>query len=160
MTQTCPGCEADNLASNRFCTNCGHTLSSQTSRPTVSEEAPPNARKVCAGCRTANEASAAYCYRCGLKLPGQLYTQSEVVGSPAGFWIRLGAYLIDEVLLVIAGVLLTVTFTGMDLEQAVGELAGESTGWATTLITFGFGAAYYTFTIGQWGRRLAKPSSA
>ncbi|MDP6495768.1 MAG: RDD family protein [Dehalococcoidia bacterium] len=100
--------------------------------------------------------TSAYCYRCGLQLSGDLYTQAEGIGNPAGFWIRLGAYIIDEVLLILAGILLTVTFTEMDAEQAFNELAGESAGWATTLITIVIGVAYYTFTVGQWGQTVGK----
>ena len=156
MTQTCPDCNASNSAISRFCTNCGHAFDPQTSTSTVDTGIPPNAKKVCIGCRTVNESTSAYCHRCGLKLPDQIYTQAEVIGSPGGFWIRFGAYIIDEVLLTIAGVLLTIAFTGVDAEQALSELTRESSGWAATLITLGFGAAYYTFTIGQWGQTIGK----
>ncbi len=156
MTQDCPSCGTTIPASNRFCTNCGHSFDPQSSTPTVDTGIPPYAKKVCIGCRTINEPTSAYCYKCGLKLPDQVYSQAEVIGSPGGFWIRFVAYVIDEVLLTIAGVLLTIAFTGMDTEQALSELVGESGGWTATLITVGFGAAYYTFTIGQWGQTIGK----
>ena len=117
---------------------------------------PPDARKVCAGCRTVNLPASAYCYRCGLKLPDRLYTRGEVAGSPAGFWIRLLASLIDELVIVFTGVLLAVTVTGVEVEQAFKELAGLETGWMTTLLMNGFGVLYYTLVVGQRGQTLGK----
>ena len=161
MTQPCLKCGTGNPDSNRFCVSCGRPLSPnlQEATPSPPEQAPADARKVCEGCRTVNEASAAHCYLCGLKLPDQLYTQAEVVGNPAGFWIRLGARIIDDVLLAIASVLMTAALTGIELEQAIGGLIGVSEGWDTTVVTLfdlALSIAYYTFTTGRWGQTLGK----
>ena len=156
MTQACPGCGAPNAASNHFCTRCGRALElpPPVTPPVVAQ--PPPARKLCAGCRTVNEQSSSYCYRCGLKLPDSLYTLAEAIGNPGGFWARLTAYIIDDLLLAIVGLLLTTMFTGMELEEALKQLIGESEGWTATAITVGLGAAYYTFAIGQWGQTVGK----
>ncbi len=156
MGQTCPICAVENESSNHFCIACGHRFDPQEPDPIVTEAVPPSTKKLCAECRTVNEPTSAYCYRCGLKLPDHLYLQAEVAGSPAGFWIRMGAYLIDDVLVSVVGFLLAITFTGMDTEQAFNELTGTSGGWAASLITLSIGAIYYTFTIGQWGQTVGK----
>lgn len=158
MVETCPSCGTSNPDSNRFCTNCGLSLSTnqQEATPSSPEPPPADARKVCTGCRTVNEASAAYCYRCGLKLPDRLYSRAEVGGSPAGFWIRLAASLIDSMFLFIAQSLITASFVGFDPEQIISELSGESTNWAATSVSLGVSIAYYTFPVGLWGRTAGK----
>ncbi|MBI2172476.1 MAG: RDD family protein [Chloroflexi bacterium] len=159
MTQTCPQCAAGNPSENRFCTHCGQSLTIQTSAIPSTPADVSNVRKVCAGCRTVNQAEAAYCYRCGLKLPDQLHSRAEAVGNPAGFWIRLGASVIDGVLLLIASVLTAVFLTRIEFEQALGGLFGGSDGWATTVVTvtnLTLGVGYYTVATAQWGRTIGK----
>ena len=156
MTQACLDCGTQNLASNHFCIRCGQTLSPQSSTISATEVISPDAKNICEGCRTINEPISTYCYRCGLKLPDQLHTRNEVIGTPGGFWIRLLAYIIDNMLLTIAGLLLTVILTGVDAEETVSQLIGESTNWTATVVTLGMGAAYFTFSVGRWGQTIGK----
>ncbi len=156
-TQTCPACGAQNAAINRFCIKCGRSLEAQAVAPPPAVEAiPQNARKVCAGCRTVNQPDSAYCYRCGLKLPDRLYAQAEVIGNPAGFWIRLAAFLMDNVVVDIATVLITALLTDISIEHAALELVGVEEGWTTTIISNILLMAYWTFTTAQWGQTVGK----
>ncbi len=148
-TLPCAQCAAANAPDNRYCTACGFPL--ETFRTD-----PSQFKKVCTGCGAVNEPAYAYCYRCGLPLPQQFLPQAQVGGSPAGFWIRLLAFLIDGVLLGISNVVITAFFAGFDPERTMSELYGESTGWAATLVSLGVGIAYYTFPMGLWGRTLGK----
>jgi uncharacterized RDD family membrane protein YckC len=110
-------------------------------------------RKVCAGCGAVNEPTSDFCYRCGLRLPAEVAT-GDTVGNPAGFWIRFGAWLIDQILLGVVGTIILVAFwdppTGDSLLEAFTLSSRE---W---LITFLFEAAYWTFTIGRWGKSIGK----
>ncbi len=54
-------------------------------------------RKICPGCQKPNGARASFCADCGVKLPEQAALPTH--GEPAGFWIRVAAYVIDGILL-------------------------------------------------------------
>ncbi|MBI4299334.1 MAG: RDD family protein [Chloroflexi bacterium] len=156
MTQVCPACKASSPITARFCVSCHYAFDySPLTQPTA-PQAPQSAKKLCIGCRTINQVEAAYCYRCGLKLPEVLYPQASMTGNPAGFWIRMAAYLIDQILLSIAAILLAVLFAGMDVNEAINQSVGVATGWATSLIATGLGVIYYTLAIGQWGQTVGK----
>ena len=156
MTLDCPDCGTQNVASNQFCIGCGHILGSQSHTASATEVIPADAKKICAGCHTINEPTSVYCYRCGLKLPDQLNSRIELIGTPGGFWIRVLAHVIDNVLLTIAGLLLTVVLTGVDAEEAVNQLIGESTDWTASVISVAMGVAYFTFSVGKWGQTIGK----
>jgi len=157
LTHTCPGCGVENPSTNRFCISCGRALADQTSDPNSAQAfVLPDARKVCTGCHTINEPAASYCYRCGLKLPDQLYGRGEALGNPGGFWIRVAAFLLDQVLLVVASVLLVATFPGFDLEKVFMELIGENVEWTTTITNLLLTIAYYTLAVGRWGQTVGK----
>ena len=66
----------------------------------------------CDSCNQPNDVAAAYCSACGLRLGV----------TPAGFWIRTGAYVVDSIVLYIADKILS---------PLVGGLAGPSTTWST-----------------------------
>jgi uncharacterized RDD family membrane protein YckC len=97
-----------------------------------------------------------YCYRCGLSLPDQLHTESEVIGNPAGFWLRAGAYFLDSVLIWTVGLVAAVSLFGIEAEQAINELVGASPGWTTTILITALDVTYYTITVGLWGQTLGK----
>lgn len=152
----CSNCGTDDAEGSRFCMQCGHALKLVAAASPSVGPSPNKAKKLCAGCRTANEPSAAYCYHCGLELPDHLYTEAEVIGSPAGFWIRAGAYMLDNVLLTVAGIIATVTIVGIEPGEALKQLTGQSEGSATTIITAGLEVAYFTFATGRWGQTVGK----
>ena len=74
-----------------------------TSRTALDDAANSGLAVRCASCGEANTSVAAYCNFCGLRL--------GVV--PAGFWIRVGAYVGDSVVLFIAGKIASPLLTGI-----------------------------------------------
>ena len=154
MTQTCPVCHRSKGIGDRFCTSCGHAFDPDPAAEPTAQPSPPDLKKLCVGCRTVNQAEATYCYRCGLNLPEATYP--SMAGNPAGFWIRVAAYLMDEAIISLAAILLMNIFIGMDPNESVKQLVGASTGWEIPLSTMFAGAAYYTFAIGQWGQTVGK----
>lgn len=110
-------------------------------------------RKICAGCGAANEASSSFCYRCGLRLPSERAAPGALV-RPAGFWVRFGAWVIDQLLLGIAGSVVLLAFWGLPSRDGLGALPAVSLDqW---LASFCVEAAYWTFTIGRWGKSVGK----
>lgn len=161
MANACPSCGTSNPDSNRFCTNCGLSLAASPPEATPSLPQPPpaDARKVCEGCRTVNAPMAAYCYRCGLKLPDRLFSPSEAVGNPAGFWVRLAAYMIDAVVLMLVGLALAIAagaLEGVPADKVVNQWAVEFGGWVETVVALALDLAYFTFAVGRWGRTAGK----
>jgi predicted amidophosphoribosyltransferase len=115
QTVACPNCQHANWPSARFCSSCGLELGTGVSGIIVD---PSRLRKLCAGCRTVNDTEFRFCYNCGLALPDRVFVATQLVGDPAGFWIRTAAYLIDLTLLVVAGTLTTMLLTSRKLSLA------------------------------------------
>ena len=134
----CPNCSAGNPDDSAYCHKCGTRLTAQmaagaappasaygtsggfaTSTPQIA------ARTACPRCRPVNDPGSRFCYSCGLPLEGapaatgQVVTPAgAVVGTPAGFWVRFAAFLVDGIILGVVGAVI-----GM----AMGEpLFGES----------------------------------
>ncbi|MBI4198239.1 MAG: RDD family protein [Chloroflexi bacterium] len=165
VTQTCPQCAAVNPSENRFCTHFGFGLEAFRDEPSQ------QLSKVCAGCGAINEPSFAYCYRCGLALPDALHPRAQVGGSPAGFWIRFLACLIDQTCLfiisfVVAILIQVIVFTASgynlaevdlahlapDIQEKIQEMAMR----VFYMAVFGLETIYYTFPVGYWGRTAGK----
>lgn len=152
---TCPRCGELNPAGARFCHRCGHNLAGPP--PGTIAASPPAGKKVCAACRTLNEPTATYCYKCGVKLPDQVLTTAEAIGNPAGFWVRVLASVIDNILIYAITVLIFVLRTGIKLEVAItGEGLSEVQTWVLTFLELGLGITYSTFAIGRWGKTIGK----
>jgi len=106
----CQSCQTVNPPGSSFCFSCGNSL--QPGSSTFSK-APDQANVgqsalACPRCQERNEISSTYCYSCGLPLDNATPQQSFAnmlpafaLGRPGGFWIRLLAYVIDSILLVI-----------------------------------------------------------
>ena len=131
----CPVCAHASDPGAWFCNQCGLELGGEIG----------TLRRVCAGCRTVNDSSFHYCYHCGLELPERLYPHSQVVGDPAGFWVRALATAIDGGLLLLAGGLAAVT------------LPGDAEGWPFVLLAaLPMAVVYYTLAVGRWGQTVGK----
>ncbi len=123
--------------------------------PSAAAPAPvPSGRKVCTGCGTANQATSAYCHKCGLQLP-----QEAVIGPairPAGFWVRVTAFIIDQIFLFAVG--LVIFFVNGDQESAnvIDLLAGFDSIdiWWDVIVPVAIETIYFTFAIGIWGRTI------
>ena len=112
--------------------------------------------KTCPLCSALNELTALYCYRCGAALDKE--RRRLLAGMlPAGFWIRLAAYLIDYAILFFFGLLiggLLAFLWGWDIEAIESaELQAEP---LYDLVALAMAAAYFTICLGRWGRTLGK----
>ncbi len=125
--------------------------------PSAAAPAPiPSGRKVCTGCGTVNRVTSAYCHKCGLELPLEMVTGPAI--RPAGFWIRLTAFLIDQVFLIMVGIIIF-SVTG-DQESAsvvdLWERLDEIDIWSDVVMPLSIEAVYFTVAIGIWGRTIGK----
>ena len=116
-----------------------------------------NQRKTCARCGTINEMASQFCFHCGWSLAGAPIGDVRI-GIPAGFWLRLLAFLIDAVILTVAGL-------GVDAGVG-GAVALQGTDFWTffkdsiftwaMLIRMVMSVLYYTILIGAAGATVGK----
>ncbi len=153
----CPRCGTDNEPGNKFCKECGIDLVQPQASEQVSpdEATGPVEKKVCPACRTVNAASSTYCYKCGIALSDQVVTGIKAAGNPAGFWVRMAAFLIDNILITAFSVLALVLSTGAEIGDVLAQISWSSFGSAT-IVSQALFAAYFTFTIGRWGQTIGK----
>jgi uncharacterized RDD family membrane protein YckC len=146
MEPGCWECGADNPAEASFCHSCGSNLKTQREQQGESSHTPlAGAQMSCPRCMRVNEPGSVYCYNCGLPLDGVAPSATGQNQERGGFWIRVGASLIDGVLVslvsaVVAGILFQSwgnDFTGIGVD---------------TLIA----ASYATIGVSMWARTLGK----
>ncbi|MCH8060981.1 MAG: RDD family protein [Chloroflexi bacterium] len=131
LQMICASCQAVNPMESSFCHSCGRSLNvgvsieeaaSRRYEP-VTGSAVPSVATTCPRCDSSNEAGSIYCYDCGLPLDDSAaatpsYSRSRMAsqaGQPAGFWIRLAAWIIDFIILSIAGGIIVALFVfGLD----------------------------------------------
>ena len=109
IQERCQRCHTLNPPGSKYCHSCGGEIGSG---PAAREVAPvsygdppptPGTAQVCPRCNNTNEPGARYCFHCGLPLEGAATATAisfsvgaaTYRGTPAGFWIRLVAYIID-----------------------------------------------------------------
>lgn len=120
-----------------------------------SAESATRGRKICPGCHRFNAAASAFCADCGVALPAT--STVPLFGGPAGFWIRLVAFIIDAILLALVQALLA---------DRLGISAGDidhlpwQEGLLRILPELVFGSAvtavYAMIMVGTWGGTLGK----
>ena len=167
----CSNCSASNPDDSAFCHRCGGRLGDTpraTGPPwtgTTGESlvvSPPTAAQVsCPRCHMFNEEGSRFCYSCGLPLDGAPVVgvlrgpDGRSVGTPAGFWIRAGAVIIDEVILGVVMMLIALAM-GVD-PSAVPEYLFNSDGFnvgdVADLVVFG---AYATIGWSVYGTTIGK----
>ena len=128
LHEICDNCDTLNPLDSRFCSRCGLSLSSslQRTEATTYRQPPvssPVQSAACPRCQKINEPGSAYCYSCGFPLDEveisaqplvtqspQYSAQTDVAaqypsqadtGHPAGFWIRLVAYVLDYIFVLV-----------------------------------------------------------
>lgn len=125
--------------------------------PSAAAPAPiPSGMKLCTGCGTVNRVTSAYCFKCGLELPQEVVTGPAI--RPAGFWIRLAAFLLDQVFLIMAGILIF-SVTGDQESAGVVDLwegLDEIDIWSDVAVPLAIQAVYFTVAIGIWGKTIGK----
>ena len=161
--KVCPNCGTVNPAPSLFCYKCGLKL----------PDAAILDKKICAGCHTPNSPTSQYCYKCGLQLPEKSGSGYENQIQYAGFWMRLVASLIDAIFLYIINsiVMSVVLFAYYGSQLDLNWLTNfqnsltvdNSQFWSflgiillAYLVGLAVTIAYYTITIGKWGRTLGK----
>ena len=118
-------------------------------------DAATRGRRICPGCHRFNAASAAFCVDCGVSLPAN--SSVPLFGGPAGFWIRVVAFTIDAVLLLIVvarlGARLGLSVGDIDHLPAPQVFAELLPGLLLSLVLF---AVYGMIMIGAWGGTVGK----
>jgi len=158
----CAKCGTLNTPDAKFCYKCGQALPA-TAAP---------GKKVCTGCGTINEAASQYCLKCGLKLPE--VTGTGLTRKYGGFWIRLGAFIIDSIGLSVASSIITTPLMSPTMEEFLSDLPSYYSDYNDPAVFFErigqfMGAmflislvqtllycVYYTVGVGKWSTTIGK----
>ncbi len=149
MPAACYNCGATNQPESAYCHACGSLLGAGV-------PAPPPAQVTCPRCHASNEAGTTFCFSCGYPLEEQRTAQfrpAVLAGVPAGFWIRLLAWLVDTVLLVAFQLLLLTLVPGISVESYYSDDSFWT--WPDTVMTI-VGAAYYTLGVSLYSTTVGK----
>lgn len=176
----CPNCGVQNEHSTHFCVKCGHDFTatavprpaaaagdlrgvpSAPAGPLPPQPTFPSRSAECPRCRRINEPGAAFCFNCGLPFDHAagfqegVYRDSDIpayVGAkPGGFWIRLVAEIIDEIVVTaLTSVLLL--FTG----TSIVEYLGGTTPWGMAdVVYYGVGLLYAPLLLWRYATTVGK----
>jgi uncharacterized RDD family membrane protein YckC/ribosomal protein L40E len=154
--KVCHNCGNLNRVASLFCFKCGFKLPEYVNQD----------KKICIGCQAPNSASSQYCYKCGLKLPDTPGNVSLL--RYGGFWIRLLASIIDNLIISTFTSIISTPF----LLHFVGQLSDDSyfnslddhtikTSVLIFYLILIFGTiiiqvAYETIAVGKWGKTIGK----
>ena len=162
---SCPNCNFENRRYSRYCNKCGYPLdNAEETESAAKEDSPPLALtadyKNCAQCQTVNPATAKYCSHCGLLLPQEAQYAMSSAPALAGFGIRVGAYMIDTIVVrfiwLIAAVGITHKSVTEVLEVFTDITSGQPLDKIAYFILIAIDIAYFTFTTGRWGQTIGK----
>ena len=150
LSAACPDCGAANRPDSLFCHACGSALTVQAA------PAPRPAAVSCPRCNSVNEAGTTFCYSCGLPMEefgGVSRRAVAAEGTPAGFWIRLLAWLIDASVLVSFQLLMLTLLPTTSIESYY----SDDSVWvqADTIMTI-VGALYYTIGVSVFATTVGK----
>lgn len=189
---SCNSCSGVNNPGSKFCMQCGQPLDAQPAttatpltaptQPAPDAPAPASATAyestplgalACPRCHKVNEIAARYCYSCGLPLDetrkaalsaSPTAQEAVVPGRPAGFWVRLVAFIIDVAVLNVAFFLLWPSIFGVPyvgwgewfrtFDAGYGYSFDRPTG--ENLLAIFIQAAYFTLTTSLLGTTLGK----
>ena len=128
----------------------------------VSSPPPPSAptTMLCPRCNSTNEPGSAYCFNCGLP-----FEESEVrsararqsgsvvdVRDRAGFWVRLGAFFVDTIVLLAVALILYAVF----VDGAFTDSADPDASNTVNLVVILIDAAYFATLVAVWRATLGK----
>lgn len=120
----------------------------------LSDRVPGASR--CPRCSTTNEPSSTYCYHCGFHLENTGLAGAEFPdipayqgGRPAGFWIRVVAYLIDGCIITF-GFSILLAISGRGFWGSADILTIED------LVAAAGSLTYYTLLVAAWGTTFGK----
>ena len=161
-----PACGTENRPESRFCYNCGRNLSEQTgygegmaTGAGAGVQRPPQVIG-CPRCFANNEPGSVYCFRCGLPFEGSSASGAArasnipayLGGEPSGFWIRLVAFIVDNLILSLAVALLLVIFSDQSFMDYFNDedLSGDDA------FDFTVNALYFTVAVATWATTVGK----
>ena len=100
----CSTCRAENAPEAQFCSQCGHSVEARQGVST--------SMATCTNCGSRNPRQFRMCSRCGASIEGLAGSERASAHLLAeeyrGFWIRLGAQLIDAFAVFGVGVILSI----------------------------------------------------
>ena len=152
VSNKCPNCAVVSPVGSRFCRLCGfRLLETSTAAPASavgvdSPDADAGSDVSCSRCGSVNELGALFCYSCGLPLDESRARVPLLfpAGKPAEFRIRMGAALLDWLIIGLPFLLVAIL---------VGTFLGAGIGWLALL---GLGAVYFTMGVSVWSATLGK----
>ena len=177
----CPACHHPYPSGNRFCGNCGQSLAGSGTEPVAAqaESAPeptleparvpeppiaPQPRDiVCPRCHRSNDADSAFCFTCGapLHFAGEERVESAQLpafelGTPGSFWLRLVAYIIDMLVVVMPLVFLWLIL-GQPVPENFDQIMKPPEGYERLqLLVLFLTMAYDTALITYWATTVGK----
>ncbi len=159
LNMVCPQCKNNNAPGSKFCKSCGYSFEQSSDsnvdvRPILKNGT--TGKKICPACHTINESTSQFCFKCGIALPQEVSPHTHIVGNPAGFWIRLVAFYIDNLILSIGLFLALLLFKDMKPGEIWGSIFGDKVNWGIQILGIAIYPVYYTFTIGKWGQTVGK----
>ena len=118
---------------------------------------PSDFAVTCPRCHRVSEPGAVFCFACGLPLDEETPTAATApptasTGQPAGFWIRLWAWIIDFIVLSIVEFSLIAAWPGLSQYFAAGP--GEY--WQMDLLGLAITVSYYTVAVSVWSTTFGK----
>ena len=123
--------------------------------PTQPSRLPSDFTVACPRCHRVSEPGSIFCFACGLPLDDD----SSAVGrplnmyadTPAGFWVRLVAWLIDSIVLGIVQVILIAIWPGF-----FEYFSSDSYGHPVDLLIFIMYVLYFTIGVAVWSTTIGK----
>lgn len=146
----CASCSQENHEDSLYCVRCGTALRPEASagqasladREAVAGQRLAAQAKRCERCGTSNEVPAQFCHHCGWSLAAAPVLTEET-SVPAGFWVRLAAYLLDGLVVIIGLVIALGVLVGL-------RLLGGAEGVWRNVITQAVFMLYFTLAVGLW----------
>ena len=154
LSTDCPSCGEANHADSHFCHTCGSSLTGGTATPLQ-----PVGDTSCPRCNAVNAAATAFCYACGLPFDRSQRPQTPTAGrrvsggAPAGFWIRLLAWVIDFLVLLAVRLALLALLPGISIEEYSNSV--DDWIWFDNVMLLA-GVAYYTVGVSVFSTTAGK----
>lgn len=165
----CSHCDASNPLDSNYCHACGTQLVlSESTAPPLSQggygRRPYQAVSArCERCGTINEPASVYCFHCGYEVSNDPVTQRVAIakypghlGIPAGFWIRFGALIIDQTLLLLVLLLIVGAIISGVPDVSTTEESGSGADYVGFLMFILYFNLYFTIGVAAWRTTIGK----
>lgn len=159
MSVSCAACGYLGLDDARFCVRCGAALTAQSPAESQGDAVTQAAAvlqglsKRCDRCGTANDAPARFCHHCGWDLAATPLVSGAQL-RPAGLWVRLGAYLLDVILLGVVVVIGTVAAAVAGVVTQGNQLWINVAAQVGTVLYFAISVGLGGASAGKWALGL------